>query len=192
MKLAPFPWDEKVFAAVNGRTTDFLDYFFGWPTHFGDPAVLLFTVGVFMLIWDDGRLFRKFFTVVAATYGGLMIAHAFKAALVRPRPYVYYREMIETGQVQINALFGLLASESAFPSGHTTLVFSCVTALNCIYKKRLWPLYFFAVYIAFTRVYVGVHFPSDVIAGAVIGTLSGYGIYRVCFWGPPAKENFPI
>lgn len=66
----------------------------------------------------------------------------------------------------------------SFPSGHTTNAFMTATLLSR-YIKRFYFFYIIAVTIGFSRIYLGVHFPSDVVAGAVIGTFLGYSILRV-------------
>ena len=67
----------------------------------------------------------------------------------------------------------LLESPStySFPSGHATVSFACATVLALAVPRLRWPLYALATLIAFSRVYVGVHFPFDVLAGAVLGVL---------------------
>ena len=66
------------------------------------------------------------------------------------------------------ALVGLPATYS-FPSGHATVSFACATVLALAVPRLRWPLYTLAVLISFSRVYVGVHYPLDVLAGAVLG-----------------------
>lgn len=62
----------------------------------------------------------------------------------------------------------------SFPSGHTGASFAAVSALYG-QKQRLWlPALILAVFIAFSRLYLYVHFPSDVLAGAIWGTLMGW------------------
>lgn len=76
----------------------------------------------------------------------------------------------------------LLISEGdpySFPSGHTTSTFSVVTYLVLNSKKFNWFLVSFAILIAFSRIYVGVHYPADVIAGAIIGICGAYFINKV-------------
>ncbi|MGH3071337.1 MAG: phosphatase PAP2 family protein [Gaiellaceae bacterium] len=65
----------------------------------------------------------------------------------------------------------LLESPStfSFPSGHATVSFACATVLALAVPRLRWPLYALAALIAFSRVYVGVHYPFDVLAGAVLG-----------------------
>jgi undecaprenyl-diphosphatase len=57
----------------------------------------------------------------------------------------------------------------SFPSGHATVSFACATVLALAVPRLTLPLYTLAVLISFSRVYVGVHYPLDVVAGAVLG-----------------------
>lgn len=61
----------------------------------------------------------------------------------------------------------------SFPSGHAVVAFACATVISFAVPRFRWPLYALAALIAFSRVYVGVHFPGDVAAGAVIGVAVG-------------------
>ena len=57
----------------------------------------------------------------------------------------------------------------SFPSGHATVSFACATVLALAVPRLAWPLFALATLISFSRVYVGVHYPFDVLAGAVLG-----------------------
>jgi undecaprenyl-diphosphatase len=57
----------------------------------------------------------------------------------------------------------------SFPSGHATVAFACATVLALAVPRLRVPLFVLAALIAFSRVYVGVHYPFDVLAGAVLG-----------------------
>ena len=57
--------------------------------------------------------------------------------------------------------------------------FAVVVALNLVYKNKLLFLYPAALILAFTRVYVGAHFPSDVVGGAIIGGFGSYLTLRI-------------
>ena len=67
-------------------------------------------------------------------------------------------------------------STHSFPSGHATVSFACATVLALAVPRLRVPLFALAALISFSRVYVGVHYPSDVLAGAVLGLLLGFGI----------------
>jgi undecaprenyl-diphosphatase len=62
-----------------------------------------------------------------------------------------------------------LPATYSFPSGHATVSFACATVLALAVPRLRVPLYTLATLISFSRVYVGVHYPFDVLAGAVLG-----------------------
>ena len=69
-----------------------------------------------------------------------------------------------------------LPSTSSFPSGHATVSFACATVLAFAVPRLRVPLFALAALIAYSRVYVGVHYPFDVLAGAALGVLLGVGV----------------
>ena len=62
-----------------------------------------------------------------------------------------------------------LPTTFSFPSGHATVSFACATTLALAVPRLTWPLFALATLISFSRVYVGVHYPFDVLAGAALG-----------------------
>jgi undecaprenyl-diphosphatase len=62
-----------------------------------------------------------------------------------------------------------LPSTFSFPSGHATVSFACATTLALAVPRLAVPLYALAAAISWSRVYVGVHYPLDVLAGAALG-----------------------
>ena len=68
----------------------------------------------------------------------------------------------------------------SFPSGHSAAAFCAVGVLyGARMKKLLWPSFILACLIAFSRLYLYVHFPTDVLVGALCGFVIGYGIWCV-------------
>lgn len=67
----------------------------------------------------------------------------------------------------------------SFPSGHAASSFVAATFLSLHYPKYRIPLFVLAFLIAVSRVYVGVHYPTDVIAGACLGIAVGYFFYKI-------------
>ncbi len=118
---------------------------------------LVVALGVSGFSWSRPWLWTR---VGAAILLAESISGALKPAIQRDRPPLS-RPVPEP----------LLESPStfSFPSGHATVSFACATVLALAVPRLRWPLYGLATLIAFSRVYVGVHYPFDVIAGAVLG-----------------------
>jgi len=86
-----------------------------------------------------------------------------KNLIARPRPYWVLPEL----ELIVKPL-----SSYSFPSGHSFSGFAAATAITLAFGKKLGiPAYILAALIALSRIYVGIHFPSDVLAGAVLGVL---------------------
>ena len=70
--------------------------------------------------------------------------------------------------------------EYSFPSGHTAVSFAAASALFFAKEKKLWiPALVLAIIIAFTRLYLYVHYPTDVLGGILIGIISGFIGYKI-------------
>jgi undecaprenyl-diphosphatase len=121
----------------------------------GDPHVYFATCAL-LCAFGNERMFETGKLSSAAFIESGFIAYALKKIVGRPRPPNYN-----------------LKETDSFPSGHVVLAFTIATVAGNQYPKLRAPLYIMAFGTAFSRVYLGRHYPSDVIAGAIIGTLVG-------------------
>jgi undecaprenyl-diphosphatase len=69
--------------------------------------------------------------------------------------------------------------DPSFPSGHTSVSFAAATAIYAINKKWGIAAYIFAAVMGFSRLYLGVHFPTDVLAGALVGTAAAMVMIKI-------------
>ncbi|MEN3038433.1 MAG: phosphatase PAP2 family protein [Candidatus Kryptonium sp.] len=84
----------------------------------------------------------------------------------------------------------------SFPSSHATNSFAVAAVISKFYKKLAIYLFSFAFVVSFSRIYVGVHYPADVIFGMVLGVVVGFVVFYSWFyvknkiWRNVEKENF--
>jgi len=123
------------------------------------------------LMKDDKELLRN----ACVTFGSAAIASGItiilKYSINRDRPFVTYPDITKKSD----------AGSPSFPSGHTSSAFSTATSLSLAYPKWyvIVPTYTWASTVAYSRMHLGVHYPSDVLAGAVIGAGSAWISYRI-------------
>ena len=137
-------------------------------TQLGNGYFLLPLVISGLLIFDRRNALRVIvISMIAILFGGIIV-HILKELVQRPRPLA--ESLFEA--ININVCGRKLCGENSFPSGHSQIAFSTAAVLSGYYKKRWLLFYLLAGLTAFSRVYIGVHYPFDIIAGSVIGYLS--------------------
>jgi len=158
-------FDTAVLRWIGARHTPFFTTVMNEVTPLGTGVVVLMVVGVTAaFLWGTEHK-HSARLLLAATAGSILLNNVLKLYFDRPRPEVFERLTH--------------AASSSFPSGHAmsaTVVYGTVGYLLARLHKRAWSralTLLFAVtmivLICFTRLYLGVHYPSDVLAGIIIG-----------------------
>ena len=124
------------------------------------------TIPASLLIGGLIKKDKKMFFQGAEAGAGILIAvclsTSFKYIINRPRPYVTYPDL-DNRQLPIGP---------SFPSGHTTATFALATTLSIQFPKWyvILPSYTWASAVAYSRMHLGVHYPSDLLGGIIIGS----------------------
>lgn len=135
------------------------------------PYVIIIALAFYSLWFKKDRL-KNLIIFSLAFSSGLIARFIVKSFILifynRPRPYVFL------GSVHKLISTSLGENMQSFPSGHTIFFFALATII-CFYNKKLgWLLISLASLIGIARVFVGVHYPIDIIAGAGLGVLTAY------------------
>ena len=175
----------------NYLTNSFMDKAMPIVTLFGDGGVFWIAIAVLLLVFPKSR--KTGWSMLAAMALGLIVCNIIlKPMIARPRPYVFYAENVEGWQAV--KLLVKTPSDFSFPSGHTIASFEACTVLL---MKNKWvgiPATILAFLIAFSRLYLYVHYPTDVIVSffggilfALLGSLIVVIIYKLA---PPKRGKY--
>jgi membrane-associated phospholipid phosphatase len=141
-----------------------------FPVSIGTP-VIIYAVG---LIEKDSTTKKKAIFIGETLAASAFITYALKNITKRDRPYVTYPEIDNVVE----------ESSYSFPSGHTSSAFATATSLSMAYPKWyvIAPSFVWAGAVGYSRMHLGVHYPTDVFAGAIIGSGSAFLCYKLNKW----------
>lgn len=149
---------------------DFLTPFVKFVTHLGDGGWLWIVLSILLLFPKKTR--RVGITALTALLIGALITNvALKNLVARVRPY----EVIEGLRLIIEK-----QSDYSFPSGHTCASFAAgLIYLKMLPRKYGVAAFVLAVLIALSRLYVGVHYPTDILGGMLVGCFAAWAAYQL-------------
>ena len=126
------------------------------------------------LIKHDKKLQRNAAFMTGGFILSTIVTHSLKSIVKKDRPFVTYSYIYKKDS----------GGGYAFPSGHTSAAFCTATSLSLLFPK--WyvvaPSYIWAASVGYGRMYEGVHYPSDVLAGAIVGAGSAWLAYKAEKW----------
>ncbi len=157
--------------------TQILDYFFSVYTFLGN-GIFVISLCVILFLLKQRQL--ALCLLVGYIFTGL-IAQLGKNLIYAPRPKVFFQS---SGFANYMKYFTHSNSgASSFPSGHTASAFSVATILAFTSMKRFWGAILFtgAFLVGYSRIYLGHHFPIDVLVGALIGVIFGAFSYQIVY-----------
>jgi undecaprenyl-diphosphatase len=154
----------RIFRSINRHfDRKFLNFYFRYITHVGGATCSILTVLLAMLFFPKDWRMTAIASACALTISHIPVA-IMKRLYPRERPYL---ALTETKVLQ-NPL-----RDHSFPSGHTTAVFSVIVPFLLALPVLSFWLLPVAVSVAISRIYLGLHYPSDVLAGCLLGTAVG-------------------
>jgi len=156
------------FLIINGWNGPLADVFFKYYTHAGD-GIMWVPFGLFCLLYKRKYLIAVILGILVST----LLTHLLKRVVFPDelRPLSYLSESFPVHEVEgVKRNYRL-----SFPSGHTATAFTIAILLVALCRKKHWAfiLPLLALLAAYSRVYLGQHYVTDLIAGMAIGIVSG-------------------
>ena len=146
----------------------FFTPFFSFISILGKAGIFLILLSFVLVYFVKTRRFGAAM-LIGVAMGAVFTNLWLKVVIARPRPYLFdeYRQLWQ--------LVGMKTeSDFCFPSGHTCAAFAASTAVFWTGKKRVsWTAFIFGILMGISRIYLVVHYPTDVVGGIIIGFLAG-------------------
>lgn len=171
MDIKILQWFDEVFHSQN-----WLNYIMKYITYIGEFGLGAIITAVVLFIFKKTRWAGV--SVGAAFVVDVLIVNVIlKSAVNRTRPWVDYPDL---GFHEFHQAIGVREpSDSSFPSGHTAALFAAAAALIMYYRVKGLPALGVALVVALSRIYLCMHYPSDVLGGMLIGTACGIAGYFI-------------
>ena len=175
-----YNFDRQFFVFLNGLEKvagSFLTPLFKFVSFFGEGGLFLIILSVFLMLFARTRKIGLSM-LLAIGVGALFTNVILKNAVQRIRPF-YKDELYASFWQNAGAT---MVSEYSFPSGHTTVAMTSMTALflSSNNKKKSWTAYIFVLLMGLSRTYLIVHYLTDVLAGFIVGGIAGTIGYFLC------------
>lgn len=164
--------DHQLFLLVNHLPHNVLfDTIFSFISGIGTAGFVWVVIILILFIWEELKDKQGFYALIMALVLSYAIVEVgIKNFFRRPRPYITMPNIIEIGTI---------SNSFSFISGHATVSFAAAYVLSHHHRRGKWVYYLLALLIAFSRIYLGKHYPSDVILGIILGYLIGFACIRI-------------
>ncbi len=168
-------FDFYILNAIQSVRGPVLDRIMIFITYLGSSALIWVVPAAVLLCRRRTR--RSGVVILAAMLlGQLFGTLILKNIVMRPRPFNYPQALLTAGNLPISPPMG----RWSFPSSHAVTAFAAATAMTLHDKRWGWAAFPAALLVSFSRLYLYVHFPTDVLAGAILGVLCALLAVLIC------------
>lgn len=165
-------FDHQLFFAINHLPhNSFFDTFFGFLSFAGIYGGVFLGFAFVLYLKNRKKVKKQLVALLVAEILYIFLVEIFlKNIIVRPRPQFTITDAVLPYD---------FSHSFSFPSGHAVISFAAAFILGREHKRLKWFYYLLAFLIAFSRIYLGKHYPTDVLVGAVIGLFIGFISIRI-------------
>ncbi|WP_080904269.1 phosphatase PAP2 family protein [Parabacteroides sp. Marseille-P3160] len=170
------PYEENLFFLINGSHSCFFDCAM-W---LFSGAIVWIPIVIFLIVnLFYKKSWREWLPVLIAITLMFVLCDQFSSAVCKPY-FSRFRPTHYPGiEEHVRTLYGYVGGKYGFISGHATNSFGFATLTALLLRKKLYnyTIFLWALVVSYSRIYLGVHFVSDIVAGAISGITIGFVVY---------------
>jgi len=174
-------WDKQLFFFFNGLHTEWLDTFMYWYTN----KKLWIPFYILLIVWMVKEYKWKSIIFILAVLGAVGFADLIISGFMKPFFERFRPSRDPELQSLVHIVRGHRGGSYGFASSHAGTAFALATFIYLLFRENYkWIVWIFlwAGLMSYTRVYIGVHYPGDILVGGIIGALLGYIFYKIATW----------
>lgn len=175
--LTCLTYDIAILKAINHNRIPGADSFFIFITNTTYLTAILIAVGIILMAYYRKQTALKYkgWQILTALAFNTVIITILKYTIHRERPYVDYRDIEKLVD----------GGGPSFPSGHSADAFLMAVCITLLFNRKKWFLCFivwiWALLVAYSRMALGVHYPSDLLGSMILGTVNALIVHRIFF-----------
>ena len=169
-------FERDIFFSLNGSHSTFWDNFFYICTN---PWTWLIFYLCFLWVFTYKKNWKEIVCILLAIGLLILLCDQISSSLFKPYFHRFRPTHHPDFMYQVKTVYNKLGGKYGFISGHATNMFGFATFCALIFRNRLFTftIFFYAFLIAYSRIYIGVHFISDVVVGAITGIMVAFFVY---------------
>jgi undecaprenyl-diphosphatase len=176
--------DANLFTIINSHHSLFFDEFFLIISQLGNGWIAVPLAAAVIIMATRRPFLAK--ALLCAVMAGVLAGIAntqIKIAVHRPRPVIYFEQrgtsLVSESTAHHVHCVGTILRQNSFPSGHAATAFTAAAIAALLFGGYFYLGFIPALLVAYSRVYMGVHFPADILGGAVLGIASALLVIAV-------------
>jgi undecaprenyl-diphosphatase len=184
-------FEKNLFFSLNGSDSAFWDHFFWF---YSDKWIWVPFYLCFLFVFIYKRNWKEIVLVLLSVAFVIFLCDQIASGFFKPFFHRFRPTHHPDFQEEVKIIFGYRGGKYGFISSHAANAFGFAVFVACLFRNKLLTgtMLLFATINAYSRIYMGVHFISDVVVGVFVGALTGFAVYKFYNFLSGKKSVYPV